>query len=78
MARLAADLIGVLDGLGLDRAHLAGLSFGGTIAQTAALSYPSRFLSLALLATTDHPFAVFEDRARAGETDGMARRSRPR
>jgi 3-oxoadipate enol-lactonase len=36
----AADLIGVLDALGLGQAHLVGLSYGGGIAQTAALAYP--------------------------------------
>jgi 3-oxoadipate enol-lactonase len=68
----AADLIGVLDALDLDRAHVAGLSFGGAVAQAAAVAYPERFASLALMATTDHPFeASFEDRARSGEVNGM-------
>ena len=74
MADTAADLAGVLDALGLDRAHVVGLSFGGGIAQTAAVAQPERFLSLALLATTDHPFEAFEARARSGETEGMTRR----
>ena len=47
------------------------MSFGGGIAQTAAVAHPERFLSLALLATTDHPFDAFEARARSGEVDGM-------
>jgi 3-oxoadipate enol-lactonase len=67
----AADLIGVLDALGLDRAHVVGLSYGGGIAQTAAVAQPARFASLALLATTDHPFEAFEGRARSGEVDGQ-------
>jgi 3-oxoadipate enol-lactonase len=68
----AADLVSVLDALGLDRAHVVGLSYGGGIAQTAAVSHPERFASLALLATTDDPFTTFEARARSGEVDGMA------
>lgn len=68
----AADLVGVLDALGLDRAHVVGLSYGGGIAQTAAVRHPDRFASLALLATTDYPFDAFEGRARSGEVDGMA------
>jgi 3-oxoadipate enol-lactonase len=72
MADAAADLFGVLDALGLDRAHVVGLSYGGGIAQAAAVSHPERIASLSLLATTDHPFGAFEDRARSGETDGMA------
>lgn len=68
----ADDLLGVLDALGLDRAHIVGLSYGGGIAQNAAVRSPERFASMALLATTDHPFAAFEGRARSGEVDGMA------
>jgi 3-oxoadipate enol-lactonase len=71
MTDVAADLIAVLDGLGVDQAHVVGLSFGGGIAQTAAVLHPERFASLSLLATTDFPFDTFEARARAGETDGM-------
>jgi 3-oxoadipate enol-lactonase len=67
----ASDLIGVLDALGLNRAHVVGLSFGGGVAQTAATHHPERFESLALLATTDYPFDAFEGRARSGESDGM-------
>ena len=67
----AADLVAVLDALALDRAHVVGLSYGGGIAQTAAVHHPERFASLALLATTDFPFDAFEVRARSGETDGM-------
>lgn len=71
MTDVAADLIGVLDALKLERAHVVGLSYGGAIAQTAAVDAPERFDSLALLATTDFPFDAFEARARSGEVDGM-------
>jgi 3-oxoadipate enol-lactonase len=78
MADTAADLIGVLDAFSLDRANVVGLSFGGAIAQTAAVAYPDRFASLALLATTDQPFdGPFESRARAAETEGMAAQVAP-
>jgi pimeloyl-ACP methyl ester carboxylesterase len=66
-----ADLSGVLDALALEQAHVVGLSYGGDVAQTAAVQRPERFASLALLATTDSPFAAFEHRARSGEVDGM-------
>ncbi|HEX3814180.1 MAG TPA: alpha/beta fold hydrolase [Mycobacteriales bacterium] len=72
MPDTAADLIGVLDALDLDKAHVVGLSYGGGIAQAAAVAYPERFASLSLLATTDQPFEAFEGRARSAETDGMA------
>ncbi len=71
MADTAADLVGVLDAVGAGRAHVVGLSYGGGIAQTAAVRHPERFQSLALLATTDYPFDAFEGRARSAEADGM-------
>lgn len=71
MDDLARDMGGVLDAFGVDRAHVVGLSMGGGIAQTFAVRSPERVESLALLATTDHPFASFEGRARSGEVDGM-------
>ncbi|MCA1710373.1 MAG: alpha/beta fold hydrolase [Actinobacteria bacterium] len=49
---MADDLVGLLDGLGLDRVHLVGASMGGFIVQTAALAHPERFLSLTLMMTS--------------------------
>jgi 3-oxoadipate enol-lactonase len=72
MAAPGTDLIAVLDALDLEQAHVVGLSYGGGIAQTGAVAAPERFASLSLLATTDHPFDAFEDRARSGEVEGMA------
>lgn len=40
------------DEAGFDRFHLVGLSFGGMIAQHAALRHPHRLVSLSLLATS--------------------------
>ncbi|TYK46297.1 alpha/beta fold hydrolase [Actinomadura decatromicini] len=71
MDDLAADMLGVMDAFSVDRAHVVGLSMGGGIAQTVAVNAPERVASLALLATTDHPFDAFEGRARSGEVDGM-------
>ena len=48
---LALDVLGVMDAAGFERAHVAGLSLGGMIAQELALEAPSRVASLALLAT---------------------------
>jgi pimeloyl-ACP methyl ester carboxylesterase len=47
----AADLAGLLDALSIDRAHIAGASYGGEVAQAFALAYPARVLSLLLLDT---------------------------
>lgn len=49
---LAADVVGVLDGLGLASAHLVGLSMGGSVAVTVAGWWPERVRSLVLADTT--------------------------
>ena len=72
MTVLSADLLEVLDALGLERAHVVGLSYGGGIAQTFAARHPESVLSLTLAATTDQPFEAFAQRAEAVELDGMA------
>ena len=45
------DLIGLLDELGIAKAHVAGFSLGGLIAQSLALSAPERVEKLVLLST---------------------------
>jgi pimeloyl-ACP methyl ester carboxylesterase len=49
---LITDAIGVLDALGLARAHLVGLSMGGGIALNLAVDHSSRVASLTVMATT--------------------------
>jgi 3-oxoadipate enol-lactonase len=52
MAGLAADALGLLDALGLDRVHFCGLSIGGMIGQQLAATHPERIDRLVLCDTT--------------------------
>lgn len=55
LADMADDGIGLLDALGIERAHVAGASMGGMIAQTMAARHPDRVLSLAsIMSNTGH------------------------
>ncbi len=49
---LAADIARVMDGLGIDRAHLVGASAGGIISLRFAHDFPDRLHSLTLVAST--------------------------
>ncbi|WP_304168976.1 alpha/beta fold hydrolase [Phenylobacterium aquaticum] len=46
LADMAADAMAVLDAVGVDKAHIAGVSMGGMITQAVAIHHPDRTLSL--------------------------------
>lgn len=48
---LAGDAVAVLDGLGIDRAHVVGMSMGGVLVQLLLLDHPDRLLSATVFAT---------------------------
>ena len=47
----AGDLAGLLNALGIEKAHIAGISYGGEVAQAFALQHPQRTRSLILADT---------------------------
>jgi len=78
--RAVADALAVLDHLGIERAHVVGLSMGGFCALHFGLSHPARALSLVVAGCGygAHPDdrASFEaesaENARSFETEGSA------
>jgi len=49
---MADDAIGLLGHLGIDSAHVLGMSLGGMVAQEVAISYPERVRKLVLVCTS--------------------------
>lgn len=53
---MAGDVVGLLDALGIGKAHIVGASMGGMIAQEIAMQYPDRVLSLtSIMSSTGNP-----------------------
>jgi pimeloyl-ACP methyl ester carboxylesterase len=51
LSDMANDAVGLLDALGVGRAHVVGMSMGGAIAQLVAIDFPERVASLTLIAS---------------------------
>ena len=60
-AALASDIVGLLDLLGIDRAHVFGHSMGGATTLELGVSYPDRVRSLVLASVTVRPDGLHED-----------------
>jgi pimeloyl-ACP methyl ester carboxylesterase len=50
---LIADAVAVLDGHGVERAHVVGVSMGGALAQVLALDHPERVAAVTAISTTN-------------------------
>lgn len=55
---MAADTVGVLDALGIDKAHVLGLSMGGMITQIIAAQYPERVETATILMSSTNRFGL--------------------
>ncbi|HUR76722.1 MAG TPA: alpha/beta hydrolase [Acidimicrobiales bacterium] len=52
LSDIAGDAVGLLDHLGIPKAHLVGQSMGGMTVQTIALEHPARVLSVCSIGST--------------------------
>jgi pimeloyl-ACP methyl ester carboxylesterase len=69
---MARDTIGLMDALGIERAHVVGASMGGMIAQTMAIEHPQRLRSMtSIMSTTGSPSVP------TGKPEAMAMLVRP-
>lgn len=75
LEQMAGDLFDLLDALGIVETHFVGVSMGGLIGMTAALSRPTRITSLVLCDTTacygPGVRPMWDDRIRVAESEGM-------
>lgn len=63
LSDMADDAVGVLDAVGIEQAHIVGISMGGMIAQQLVIDHPQRALSLTSIMSTTG------DRSVGGATD---------
>ena len=75
MGRLADDVVGLMDHLGIPKTRYLGLSMGGFVGQMLGLNHPGRFHSLMLVSTSSDLTAardIWDGRVRTAAKDGMS------
>ncbi len=65
LSAFAADAMGLLDHLGIAKAHIAGSSMGGMIVQTIAIEHPERVLTMTSIMSTSGERDYFESKPEA-------------
>jgi 3-oxoadipate enol-lactonase len=74
VTQLAADAVGVLDVLGIERVHFVGCSLGGMIGQAMGAHHPARLRSLVLVGSRSvmPPAAMWDERIRIARAEGLS------
>jgi pimeloyl-ACP methyl ester carboxylesterase len=67
LSDMANDALAVLDALGVERAHVLGVSMGGMIVQQLAIDHPERLLSMTSIMSTTGDRDVGQARAKVAE-----------
>ena len=70
---MADDALGLVGGLGIERAHFVGLSKGGMVGQALGARHGDRLISLTLCSTACHmaPKDLWDARVRTAREQGM-------
>jgi pimeloyl-ACP methyl ester carboxylesterase len=77
LSDLARDGLAVLDAIGVERAHVCGVSMGGMIVQTMAIEHPERLLSMtSVMSSTGHRLTGWQDPRLLPHLLGRAGRTR--